>query len=434
MNRRPKSNVEVGADHIYYNIAVQNDGTTPIDLQFQDIRTVEIVKNPEEFYLSVVRFFVPGAGIPLFHIDPVTVEVTISSGNPVINSNGLFNSLMVGYTVTDSKGLIPAGTFIINYISPNAVTLSPTPTLGSGTTTMTLVNSTQNVTSLVFNNNTYSAYVPFIQTSNYDRLSVDSYQDFLDMVNAGYSIAYNNLVGATGGQLTQFPPKFYWDPVSHLISMYVDNAYAIAGQPQIYMNFDLFSYFQGFKDYQYGYGLSTFLDNRIIVDNDALYIPNPPSSFEIPYQIIKDGLTGVTGTNYLKVTQDWTSFHVWPSIESVVFTSSLAPIRKEFIPDAGQAGNESQASNNTQPILSDFVVPTDISPGACKGNLEYLPTAEYRLIDFISNVGFSELNIKALWQDNQSNLFPIILEPNDYASIKFMFRRKTFKSGKSYGE
>jgi hypothetical protein len=434
MNRRQKTGIEVGADHIYYNIAVQNDQTTPINLQFQDIRTVELVKNPEEYYLSVVRFFVPGAGIPLFHIDPVTVVVNITSGNPVITSANLFNPLMVGFTVTDSAGLIPAGTTIINYINPDSVTLSVTPTLGSGTTTMTLVNATYNVASLVFNNNTYSAYVPFTQTSNYDTLSVNSYQEFLDMVNAGYSTAYASLVGATGGQLTQYPPKFYWDPQTWLISMYVDNAYAIAGQPQIYMNFDLFSYFQGFKNYQYGYGLSTFLDNNIIVDNSALYVPNPPTSFELPYQIIKDGLTGATGTNYLKVTQDWTSFHVWPSIESVVFTSSLAPVRKEFIPSNNQSGNEAQANNNTSPVLSDFVVPTEISPGACKGNLEYLPTAEYRLIDFISNVGFSEFNIKAFWQDNHSNLFPIILEPNDYASIKFLFRKKTFKSGKSYGE
>ena len=106
MNRRQKTGIEVGADHIYYNIAVQNDQTTPINLQFQDIRTVELVKNPEEYYLSVVRFFVPGAGIPLFHIDPVTVVVNITSGNPVITSANLFNPLMVGFTAEYKSGEI----------------------------------------------------------------------------------------------------------------------------------------------------------------------------------------------------------------------------------------------------------------------------------------------------------------------------------------
>lgn len=431
MNRRSKTSIEVGTDHIYYNIAVQNDGIVPIDLTFQDIRTVEIVPNPEEYYLSVVRFFVPGAGIPLFQVGNFTLDVTTVS-TPALVSNGLFTSAMVGLTIS-GNGIVP-GTTIMTFNDTSHVTLD-TATTRTGLTTITLINTTDNVVSLVYENIAYSVYVPFIQTSNFDTSSVNSYQEFLDMVNTAYVTAYANLISGAGTPpLTQFPPKFYWDPQSWLISMYVDNAYAIAGQPQIYMNFDLFSYFQGFKNYEYGFGLSTFLDNRFIVDNSSLAIPNPPTGLELPFQIIQDGLTGSTGTNYLKVTQDWSSFHVWPSIESVVFTSSLAPIKKEFIPDAGQVGTSSQATNNTQPVLSDFIVPTDISPGSAKGNLEYLPTAEYRLIDFISKVGFSEFNIRAFWQDNHSNLFSVKLQPNDYSSIKFMFRKKSFKSGKSYGD
>jgi hypothetical protein len=425
-----KSSLESKSDHIYYNIAVTNNQSVPINLQFQDIRTIEIVPNPEDYYLSVIRFFIPGSGIPLFDINPFTLnDITIES-TPVLLSNGQFTPAMVGLTIS-GNGIFP-GTTISTFTDVNTLQLSHATTLTT-TTSVTFVGTTDNCVSLVYENTAYSVYVPFLQSSNVNPSGVDSYQEFLDMVNSAFVTSYANLIaGASVAPLTQYPPKFYWDPQSWLISMYVDNAYTIAGQPQIYMNFDLFSYFQGFKNYQYGYGLPTLLDNQIIVDNDALYVPNPPSSFELPYQIIQDGLTGNTGTNYLKVVQDWTSFHVWPSIESIVLQSSLAPIRKEFVPDAGQVGQESQASNNFSPVLTDFVVPTDTSPGACKGNLEYLPTAEYRLIDFVSKVGFSEFNLKAFWQDNHSNLHPIVLEPNDYASIKFLFRKKSFKGAKSY--
>lgn len=429
MNRKSnKTSLEVTPDHIYYNIAVQNDQKEPIDLQFQDIRTVAIVKNPEEYYLAVVRFFVPGAGIPLFQVDFMELDDITISSNTTLISQGLFTEGMIGLTIS-GIGIMP-GTTITTFNSANNVTISQATTF-SGTTNITFPGVTNNAVSLVFGGSTYTSYVPFTQTSDFDVISVNSYQAFLDMVNNALASAYQKMLAdASPLPTTQYPPKFYWDSTTWLISLYIDSAYAVVDQPEIYMNFNLFSYFQGFKNYQFGYGLSTLLDNKFLIDDSDLVIPNIGSNltnannYQLPLSVAQSGLTGA---NYLKVTQEYTSFHVWPSIESILFTSSLAPIKKEFVPNSGQVGTEAQASNNTLPVISDFIVPTDISPGIAKGNLEYLPTAEYRMIDFISNVGFNELNIKAFWQDNFSRLFPIKLEPNDFASIKFLFRKKDFK-------
>src|SRR5574337_249039 len=139
MNRRPVTSVELGADHIYYNIAVQNDGTTPIDLNFQDIRTVEIVPNPEHYYLSVVRFFVPGAGIPLFHLDPVIIKGVTSASSPALFSNGQFTEAMEGLTIS-GNGIVP-GTKITTYFNPNHVNLDTATTI-TGLIDVTLINTT----------------------------------------------------------------------------------------------------------------------------------------------------------------------------------------------------------------------------------------------------------------------------------------------------
>lgn len=55
-----------GVDNVYVNTIVYNDGKTFIPCKFQISNDQAIIGNPSDYYLTVVRFTVPGNNIPLF--------------------------------------------------------------------------------------------------------------------------------------------------------------------------------------------------------------------------------------------------------------------------------------------------------------------------------------------------------------------------------
>src|SRR4051812_21196664 len=52
-------------DHIYYNFVIANNTNGAIQAQYTDFRSQALILSPEEWYVSIIRFDVPGSGVPI---------------------------------------------------------------------------------------------------------------------------------------------------------------------------------------------------------------------------------------------------------------------------------------------------------------------------------------------------------------------------------
>lgn len=69
---------ESNDDHIYYNMVLTNNTNKYIPATFQQSRTDSILQNPNEYYLSIIRFLIPTGSIPIFEFKDNTYSVSLS--------------------------------------------------------------------------------------------------------------------------------------------------------------------------------------------------------------------------------------------------------------------------------------------------------------------------------------------------------------------
>lgn len=79
-------------DVIYYNISIPNNTRDRMTANFNQISQVPVLSNPSDYFTSIVRFSIPGAGIPIFRFIDDSYQITLSFGGfdatvPMIYSN-----------------------------------------------------------------------------------------------------------------------------------------------------------------------------------------------------------------------------------------------------------------------------------------------------------------------------------------------------------
>jgi hypothetical protein len=149
--------------------------------------------------------------------------------------------------------------------------------------------------------------------------------------------------------------------------------------------------------------------------------------------------TTYCATNQQKIywiaEQDYVSADsLWSPISSIVFTSSLIPVRAEQTgaPVDYGSGNLGYSSSSVQsafqPIITDIALDTSQSPysGQYRQYIQYAPSAEYRLSDLVGeNIDIRNIDIQVYWKNRLDNqLYPITMPNLSSVSIKVMFRHK----------
>jgi len=140
---------------------------------------------------------------------------------------------------------------------------------------------------------------------------------------------------------------------------------------------------------------------------------------------------------YYLAQQDYSSTDsLWSPVSSIVFTSTLLPIKSEatgapVVLGAGNIGfSQATVQSAFQPII------TDISLDTSSGNADsyrrfiyYAPSAEYRLSDFSSSKqDIRNIDIQVFWKNRLDNqLYPINMFNLSSVSIKVMFKHKDAK-------
>lgn len=360
-------------------------GESPVEATYNVTKTDPILDRCSDYYCSIVRFDIPLDQIPLA-ICPIIPN----------QSNPDLTPLIIGIEYGVTGGLGSRYPVNVNYFNQNPLT----PPIQN--------QPTQIVTPYYY---------------------IYSYQNFINMFNAALSTSW-----VESGLATLFPhyfaPYFYFDPTTNLISLIVPKCFVTLTSPAthiptIFMNSALNTYLDAFNvTYR-------FYDSP--QGNDVYFIlsaNNTPDHFFYPGGVLVPTATDPATTDpavpyYYKFTQEYSVLEYWLSLRKILVTSSNIPIRSEYLPSGGIANVNDNGINATFPVISDFVPNIGESAGSSRSIAHYLPSAQYRLVDMVSDNSLQNVDIRLYWQDDDGNIYPLELSVFQQANLKILFTRKS---------
>jgi len=248
-----------------------------------------------------------------------------------------------------------------------------------------------------------------------------SIQMFVDALNAAFLQAYASLANAYPAD---FPPGevpyFWYDPTTRLFNFIVPAFMRNGGSGQLCMLFahkDVFSFINSFPTFPPSTDptLADYVPFKVINDIEFYYYTSPKFSG--------------TGVNAFKMLQEFPTDFKFNSLQSLLITTSL-PVRNEFVPlksSTSQSIGSGLVSNlsyiSSIPILTDYLIPVERF-GEQNQQVFYNPTAEFRWTDLIYSLPIDKLSFKFMYQNAEQEIFDLMLNPREYASIKILLRRK----------
>ena len=431
------------ADHVYYNINITN--SNPISLTpatFSETRTQAIVNNPSDYHMSVVRFKCPTNNIPLFSFQNAAVVVpgvTLTTGSfTIVIPNTTENLAIVGVGAQVLyAGFNSAQSFIQSFVvSPTTITL-----------TFAFAVPVTSVTAITILNTPYTIFMihgatsfivdllpPAPVTINGNLYTfIYSYQEFLTILNRALLVCYNALKVLDPTTLGTHSPFMTFDPTTNLFTLQADQA---AWFPNVIAG-NILSFSTVLRNLFDG--LSTFgvPSQAVLNDPTSFYVMRIQNVGNNAFTVTLDP-QGAGPYNTFAMVSAFSTLYSWSHFEGLVFLSGTIPVQSEFLGAQFAIGassldtlyssnynSQTQGGLGTsvfQPILTDFDAPKN--PTFDKSPLQYIPQGEYRLVDLNGTTPLSRFDLQIYWKDRQNNLYPLLLSPYDYASIKILFRRK----------
>ncbi len=393
-----KSNMSMDPfDQVYYNVEITNNTSLPKPAVFTETLTQPIITKCEDYYLSIVRFSVPGNAIPIFVCDIVP-----NQSNP--------------------------------NLTPYSVTLSYN---GSDYTQNIIYFSLQNV-------NAPLNAIPVQQNSQY--YYVYQYNHMIQMINIALDSAFTALKTANPGAPPTQAPFFVFDENTQLISLVAQNLYsstiASAATISIYANTFLVDRFlSGMLTRSFGYGNANGKDVLFLfppsttiptTSGNVTMLPNYSDSYATtlanpqvtqPFEQRYYTSTLNYPPLYLFNTQGYNTLNNWFSLKKIVFISGTLPVNPEYVKTLNtnsSAGNVAKSS-----ILTDFE-PILNSSGASRSLFQYFPQGPYRLISMLGTNDLTNMDISIYWQDIHDVIYPLYILPGQISTIKILFQKKSF--------
>jgi len=414
------------------------------------------------------------------------VNQTYQIGAVVQFNNVLYQAIAI------STGITPA-------VGPNWILAPPVGTNPVGSNLWSLVGNdlgnSQDLTSRYYWVYTYQHFVDLWNNTMLDpaqfgsaplATSTCAYQDT-------YNAYYNAYITA-GGPAGSFPYATFgafcsavYPPVMKFVAdsskfdIYLDSAgfgerlttfiptaYAagppvVVGLPQhpqarLFFNANMFGLFANYNNTYYNLPTGTLFGNIVVPDGYVNEILATNKAFQNVSDFRLAPYTGVAPLGYNPVSltgtaitpnmlnrvyyiaqQDYSSTDsLWSPVSSIVFTSTLLPIRTEatgapVVLGAGNLGfSQATVQSAFQPIITDISLDTSSgNADAYRRFIYYAPSAEYRLSDFSSSKqDVRNIDIQVFWKNRLDNqLYPINMFNLSSVSIKVMFKHKDAGSG-----
>ena len=380
-------NQDMSPNHIYMDLSIVNNDADsshpPVPLIFTEMKDRPIIDNPQEFYISVIRFH-----IDTFTCLPVFIPQIMMGDDP--------NQTIYSFTLEWAYNNATTTKFVQTYMkyTPQDLT-QPIPAAPS-------VAGKQDMSSnyyLCMNN---SHVVSLI-----NQCLVDLYAAqlaFYQSVHLAPSM-YPNMTN---------PPWLAYDNSSHQLIFNFDAAAYDPSLPSpfnLYCNTAMFNLLNSFEFVNYsssgnGVGANYKLN---VYDNQGT------NSLEMPTYTA------------LQLYEDYPSVNQWSPVSSIVLTSNTLPINGT-IQGAPKVFNTNNAAssysvNNSMKVISDFTVAID-NNNSYRPSIDYSPTI-YRMVDMIGHSPINYMDIQLYWRDIYNNFYPMTLGSNQSCSIKLLFRKKS---------
>ena len=140
------------------------------------------------------------------------------------------------------------------------------------------------------------------------------------------------------------------------------------------------------------------------------------------------------------VTQNWLSTgSLWSPIGSIVFTTTLLPIKTEatgvpVILGSSNIGDSAATSQSAfQPIITDIALDTALDGAdGYRRFIYYAPTSEYRISDLSpSKTDIRSIDVQVFFKNRlNNNLYPVTMFNLSSVDFKMMFRHKRVSEGR----
>ena len=429
--------------NLYYDINVVSDynptlvGTTAPPLTFNEIRQNPIIKYPEDYLLSVVRFSIETPTLPIF-----IPQVLLGQANP--------NKLIYawGMSVTDYSGAAPVTDYLAaqeNWIYiPDDITIPPP----QGALDF------QDLTTEYYYVNEFSLVLQYAN---------NALKSAFDNFNAQLVAAGKDALGtraATPANISQnYCPQMFYDPNGELFSLsfplcppalagtappyaydtYDQNLANTAGFTgrviKLYMNTPLSNLLNSFPTVFQGndqFQLTTGTEDMLVVYNNQNQNTSGGSRPTYPLTPVASSVSAIP---QIILPQEHSTTILFSPISSLVFSTSLLPVQNTLLSkpaifnfyDGATSSNLRSSGNNnvTAPVLTDFEL-QGATGTSSQTRITYTPTAEYRMLDLRGTTPVNAVEVSVFWKDKYSGLHRFNLAAGCAASIKILFRRKDF--------
>lgn len=408
-----RSDIYETEDHIYYNVIISNPNNYSIPATFVEDRVQAIVDDPSEYYLSVIRFLVPGQNVPIFIFsDLPTYSITLSYNNVDYQNYVAYNPLTLTPSTEDGFYFVYSYQHMINMINATFASafqalIAANPGIANYPPYLTFNPQNQLITLVA--EQTSGAYSPTTEGGNYIKIYMnaplysffESFNNFFSGETANNGKAYQILVKNYGNNVSfGLTPSSSPDPIIYPAWL---STWPYGINDIIYNPSD---------SKQYVSLTNNNLNNPPVVGPNWALAPANPAHY--------------TGAVY-QISQEFPTLYNWNSFRNIVFTSGTVPIQAEYVPSV--SGSFVDAGlNNYRRILTDFQPVVAQGPDA-RSYFQYFPQSEYRLISFTSNQPLRRFDLTIYWESNGNVLYPLLIPPYDEVTVKFMFRKKNFNKG-----
>lgn len=211
------------------------------------------------------------------------------------------------------------------------------------------------------------------------------------------------------------PPYIWFNAEQELLQIFAPSSW-IGSDIEIYVNSAMRRYLRGLPFV--ATGLPNGRDFRLVIEaswqaaaNDR---PGFPAAIQQPY----------ASAGLIYKTQEAKLLSSWSAARSIYLTTDSFPVSSESIPNSVLLSNRGSVSSSSIPIVTDFIFSTDGTPAADRDRMEYLPTAEYRMIQLGGREPIMRVNLQAWWTDFTGDSYPIELAVGGSFSAKVLFRKR----------
>jgi len=128
--------------------------------------------------------------------------------------------------------------------------------------------------------------------------------------------------------------------------------------------------------------------------------------------------------DYILNKQEYeTSANISP-VSSIVFTSPTMPCVYNQLSNPAIYENNVKVTNSSNSNFFPIITDIQVNEQFYKSNILYVPNAQYRYIDLISNSGINNIDIQCYWRHKDGTFYPLYLYSGMSASLKLLFEKK----------